>query len=163
MKKDIKRKLALADLTLKEKKWLAKAVASIILTERVIDEKETVFLNKLKQVMVDVDPIDAVLEVDELLMKKKKPKIEPLKIEDPEKLILMLNTMITAILADEEKHEEEVRMYIKAGVKLGMTYDILLRKLHLRQDRLRIKKAQVLVDKDIRELVAQRNWYWEQD
>ena len=64
MKKEIKRKLALADLTLKEKKWLAKAVASIILTERVLDEKETVFLNKLKQVMVDVDPIDAVLEVD---------------------------------------------------------------------------------------------------
>ena len=96
-------------------------------------------------------------------MKKKKPEIEPLKIEDPEKLILMLNTLITAILADEEKHEEEVRMYIKAGVKLGMTYDILLRKLHHRQDRLRIKKAQVLVDKDIRELVAQRNWYWEQD
>ena len=160
MKKENKTKKKFDDLSLNEKKWLAKAVASIILTDRFVDEKETVFLNKLKKVLVDVDPIESLLEVDKLLIKKKKPEIESLKIDDPEKLILMLNTMVTALLADEEKHEDEVRMYMKAGEKLGMNYDILLRKLYHRMDRLRIKKAQIIVDEDIRELVAQRKNYW---
>ena len=160
MKKENKTKKKFDDLSLNEKKWLAKAVASIILTDRFVDEKETVFLNKLKKVLVDVDPIESLLEVDKLLIKKKKPEIEPLKVEDPEKVILMLNTMVTALLADEEKHEDEVRMYMKAGEKLGMNYDILLRKLYHRMDRLRIKKAQIIVDEDIRELVAERKNYW---
>lgn len=162
MSKKNKKKIGLNDLSLTEKKWLAKAVASIILTDRFVHEKETVFLNKLKKVLVDVDPIDSILEIDELLIKKKKPKIEALKVEEPDKLILMLNTMVTAILADEEKHEDEVRMYMKAGEKLGMNYDILLRKLYHRMDRLRVKKTQILVDNDIKELVAQRKWYWNQ-
>jgi cell division protein ZapA (FtsZ GTPase activity inhibitor) len=144
------------ELLPEERKWLIRAVVRIMLSDDIIDEMELVFLNKLSRVFHDNESSETIDEIATLIRKKQSPELEKLRIADPEHIIFMLNILVSSIFANEKKIDEEVKNYFLAGLKLGMTYDILTLKLAYQKERFRIKMLQKEIDEDIRKLTA--NW-----
>lgn len=144
------------ELSLKEQQWLALAVLHILLSDEILDQKEAVFLKKIIKVFNQGEAVKIIDEIKKLIRKKQLPKIEPLEVKNPEKLIFMLNTLCSAVFANDKKQVDEVKSYFQAGLKLGMTYDILMLKLAYQKERFRLKQAQKQVDKDIRTIIKQR-------
>jgi cell division protein ZapA (FtsZ GTPase activity inhibitor) len=144
------------ELLPEERKWLIRAVVRIMLSDDIIDEMELVFLNKLSRVFHDNESNETIDEIATLIRKKQSPELEKLRIADPEHIIFMLNILVSSIFANEKKIDEEVKNYFLAGLKLGMTYDILTLKLAYQKERFRIKMLQKEIDEDIRKLTA--NW-----
>lgn len=139
-----------------ERKWLAKAVITIFLADNKLEDSEMEFMKNLSKVFLDEEPQETIAEIVRLLKKKEVPKLEALKVNDPEHLIFMLNTLVSSIFANEVKLPEEVKAYFKAGLKLGVTHEVLMFKLTYQKERFRIKQAQKEVDQTIREIVKQR-------
>lgn len=143
------------ELTAEEQKWLAKAVITVFLADNMVEEKQVQFMKGLSKVFMDEEEKETINEITHLLREKKMPELEELFVEDPEHLIYMLNTLVSSIFANERKTAEEVKNYFKAGLKLGVTYEVLMLKLTYQKDRFRIKMAQKQVDETIRGIVAQ--------
>jgi len=144
------------ELLPEERKWLIRAVVRIMLSDNIVDEMELEFLNKLSRVFHDNESSETIDEIATFIRKKQSPKLEKLNIADPEHIIFMLNILVSSIFANEKKIDEEVKNYFLAGLKLGMTYDILTLKLAYQKERFRIKMLQKEIDEDIRKLTA--NW-----
>jgi hypothetical protein len=144
------------ELLPEEQKWLARAVVRIMLSDDMVDEKEMVFLKKLSRVFHDEESQTTLHEIADLIRNKELPELDKLAVEDPRHLIFMLNILVSSIFANEKKMEEEVKNYFLAGLKLGMTYDILMLKLAYQKDRFRIKMLQREIDEDIKRLIALR-------
>ncbi len=144
------------ELLPEERKWLIRAVVRIMLSDNIVDEMELEFLNKLSRVFHGNESTETLDEIATLIRKKQSPELEKLKIADPEHIIFMLNILVSSIFANEKKIDEEVKNYFLAGLKLGMTYDILTLKLAYQKERFRIKMLQKEIDEDIRKLTA--NW-----
>ncbi|MFH2129440.1 MAG: hypothetical protein ABIK68_03620 [bacterium] len=138
-----------------EQKWLARAVIRIMMSDDMIDEKEMEFLNKLGRVFHKNESQETVKEIASLGRQKHLPELETLRVDNPEHIIYMLNILVSSIFANEKKLDEEVKSYFLAGLKLGMTYDILTLKLAYQKERFRIKMLQREIDEDIRKLTAQ--------
>ena len=139
-----------------EQKWLAKAVVTIILADNIIEESQVQFMKKLSSVFLDEEPQDTIMEIVGFLREKEVPNLEEFLVDDPEHLIFMLNTLVSSIFVNEKKLASEVKNYFKAGLKLGVTYEVLMLKLTYQKERFRIKMAQKEVDETIRELVRSR-------
>ncbi len=144
------------ELLPEEQKWLARAVVRIMLSDEIVDDKEMVFLKMLSRVFHDEESQTTLHEIASLIKNKELPELEKLIVEDPRHLIFMLNILVSSIFANEKKLDEEVKAYFLAGLKLGMTYDILMLKLAYQKDRFRIKMLQREIDEDIKKLVARR-------
>ena len=144
------------ELQPEEQKWLAKAVITVILADNLVEEKQVQFIKKLTRVFMQEEEKETINEIARLLREKELPTIEEMVVDDPERLIYMLNTLVSSIFANERKTPEEVRKYFKAGLKLGVSYEVLMLKLTYQKERFRIKMAQKQVDETIRDIVAQR-------
>ena len=139
-----------------EQTWLIRAVVRIMLSDNVIDKKEMVFLKRISKVVFhDKESDDTLDEIGRMIRGKQVPELKPLKVEDPEHIIYMLNILVSSIFANDQKIDEEVKNYFLAGLKLGMTYDILTLKLAYQKERFRIKMLQREIDEDIRQLADQ--------
>lgn len=143
------------ELTTEEQKWLVKAVITVFLADNMVEEKQVQFMKGLSKVFMDEEEKETINEIIHLLKKKQMPDLEELRVEDPQHLIYMLNTLVSSIFANERKTTEEVKNYFKAGLKLGVTYEVLMLKLTYQKERFRIKMAQKQVDETIRGIVAQ--------
>lgn len=139
-----------------EQKWLAFAVVRIMLSDEVVDKKEMVFLKKLSRVFHAEESQETLMMIANLIKKKELPELVKLDVPNPEHIIFMLNILVSSIFANEIKIDEEVKNYFLAGLKLGMTYDILTLKLAYQKERFRIKMLQREIDEDIRKLVQKR-------
>lgn len=138
-----------------ERTWLIRAVVRIMLSDQIVDDKEMAFLKRLSRVVFhDNEPNETLDEIAGMIRAKKPPELEDLNVKDPEHIIYMLNILVSSIFANEKKIDEEVKNYFMAGLKLGMTYDILTLKLAYQKERFRIKMLQREIDDDIRELAA---------
>ncbi len=138
-----------------ERIWLIRAVVRIMLSDDIVDDKEMVYLKRLSRVVFhDKEPNDTIDEVARMIRGKKRPELGTLKVDNPEHIIYMLNILVSSIFANEKKIDEEVKNYFMAGLKLGMTYDILTLKLAYQKERFRIKMLQREIDEDIRQLTA---------
>lgn len=146
----------LNELTYEEQRWLTLAVIHIMLSDEIVDKKEVAFLRQITRVFNQTENPEIIEEIKKLIKNKELPKLEPLSVENPEKLVFMLNTLCSAVFANEKKQEDEVKSYFQAGLKLGMTYDILMLKLAYQKERFRLKQAQKQVDEDIRILVKNK-------
>ena len=144
------------ELLLEEQKWLVKGVITIILAENQIEDKQVLFMKHLSKVFMDEEPKETISEITRLLKEKELPEMEEFDVDDPEHLIFMLNTLVTSIFANEKKLPSEVKNYFKAGLKLGVTYEVLMLKLTYQKERFRIKMAQKEVDETIRKIVKLR-------
>ncbi|MBU2513401.1 hypothetical protein KJ966_18835 [bacterium] len=144
------------ELTVPEQMWLAKAVITIFLADNIVEDSQVLYMKRLSEVFLDEEPRDTLKEISRLLKTKEIPVLEKLEVEDPEHLIFMLNTLVTSIFANERKSENEVKNYFIAGLKLGVTYEVLMLKLTYQKERFRIKMAQKQVDSTIREIVEVR-------
>jgi hypothetical protein len=142
------------DLAPDQQRWLALAVVNILMSDQLLDEKEAVFLRKLAKVFDNEESRDVLREIARLVKSKASYELDRIKVDDPERLIFMLNTMCSAIFANEKKQVDEVKSYFQAGLRLGVTYEILMLKLAYQKERFRLKQAQKQVDQNIRELVA---------
>lgn len=145
------------ELLPEEQKWLARAVVRIMLSDDMVDDKEMVFLKKLSRVFHDEESQETLHEIANLIKYKELPELEKLTVENPRHIIFMLNILVSSIFANEKKLDEEVKNYFLAGLKLGMTYDILTLKLAYQKERFRIKMLQREIDEDIKKLVARRS------
>lgn len=147
------------ELLPEERAWLIRAVVRIMLSDNVIDRMEMAFLNRISRVVFhDNEGGDILEEIARMIKKKEMPDLKVIRVSDPEHIIYMLNILVSSIFANEKKIDEEVKNYFMAGLKLGMTYDILTLKLAYQKERFRIKMLQREVDEDIRKLTAQ----WEE-
>lgn len=139
-----------------ERKWLIRAVVGIMIADNEMDELELAFLKRISRVVFhDNEGEDILNEIEGMIRRKEQPRLKKLKVDDPEHLIYMLNILVSSIFANEKKLDEEVKSYFLAGLKLGMTYDILTLKLAYQKERFRIKMLQREVDEDVRKLTAQ--------
>lgn len=143
----------IGELNPEEQKWLAKAVVTIILADNILEESQVQFIKMLSSSFVKEEP-KILEEIANLLRKKEIPKLDKLEVKNPEHLIFMLNTLVTSIFVNENKQPEEVKNYFSAGLKLGVTHEVLMLKLTYQKERFRIKMAQKDVDEKIREIVA---------
>jgi hypothetical protein len=139
-----------------EQKWLARAVVRIMLSDEMVDDMEMVFLKKLSRVFHNEESQTTLHEIANLIKNKELPELEKLTVEDPRHIIFMLNILVSSIFANEKKIDEEVKNYFLAGLKLGMTYDILTLKLAYQKERFRIKMLQREIDEDIKALISRR-------
>ena len=139
-----------------EKKWLAKAVVTIVLADNIVEESQVQFMKKLSAVFLDEEPQDTISEIVRLLREKEIPELDRFNVDNPEHLIFMLNTLVSSIFVNQRKLASEVKNYFSAGLKLGVTYEVLMLKLTYQKERFRIKKAQKEVDETIREIVNSR-------
>ncbi len=156
MKKQRNKIRNIHELTAAEQTWLAKAVITVFLSDNVVEESQVQYMKNLSKVFLEEEPKDTLKEISRLLKNKEVPELEQFEVEDPEHLIFMLNTLVSSIYANERKLEEEVKKYFVAGLKLGVTYEVLMLKLSYQKERFRIKMAQKEVDKTIREIVKTR-------
>lgn len=139
-----------------ERTWLIHAVVRIMLSDNVVDDLEMEFLKRISRVVFhDKESGETLDEIVRMIRNKKPPELEKIKVDNPEHIIYMLNILVSSIFANEKKIDEEVKNYFLAGLKLGMTYDILTLKLAYQKERFRIKMLQREVDEDIRNLTAQ--------
>lgn len=139
-----------------EQKWLICAVVRIMLSDNVVDKKEMAFLQRISRVVFhDKESKDTLDNIGRMIRKKKAPELKPMRVNDPEHIIYMLNILVSSIFANDQKIDEEVKNYFLAGLKLGMTYDILTLKLAYQKERFRIKMLQREIDEDIRNLAVQ--------
>jgi len=144
------------ELLPEERSWLIRAVVRIMLSDDVVDDLEMAFLNRISKVVFhDQEGSDTLNEIARMIRRKELPDLKPLRVNDPEHIIYMLNILVSSIFANEKKIDEEVKNYFLAGLKLGMTYDILTLKLAYQKERFRIKMLQREIDEDIRKLTAQ--------
>lgn len=139
-----------------EQKWLAKAVLTVILADEIVEESQLVYMKMLSKVFLSEEPKETLTEIANLLKERKVPKLDELRVENPEHLIFMLNTLVSSIFVNETKEPDEVKNYFKAGLKLGVTYEVLMLKLTYQKERFRIKMAQKQVDETIRQIVKQQ-------
>jgi len=142
------------ELLPEEQNWLAMAVVRIMLSDSEVDDKEMVFLKKLSRVFREQASQETIEVIANLIKNKELPELEKLEVKNPEHIIFMLNILVSSIFANEKKIDEEVKNYFFAGLKLGMTYDILTLKLAYQKERFRIKMLQREIDEDIRSLVS---------
>lgn len=143
------------ELQPEERDWLIRAVVRIMLSDNEVDAKELAFLKRISRVIFhDLESNEIIDEIAHMISKKQPPQIETIRVGDPEHIIYMLNILVSSVFANERKIDEEVKNYFMAGLKLGMTYDILTLKLAYQKERFRIKMLQREVDEDIRKLTA---------
>lgn len=154
--KDRKKIRNMSELSRKEQVWLAKAVISVILADDVVEDLEVEFIKKISKVFRKEEPPKTLRKISQSLREKKMPEIEEFEVEDPEHIIFMLNLLVSSVFANERKDETEVKKYFEAGLKLGMTHEVLIWKLNYQKERFRIKMAQRKIDDDIREIVKNR-------
>ncbi len=154
--KDRKKIRNMSELSREEQVWLAKAVVTVILADGVVGDLEVEFVKRISKVFRKEDPPKTLKKISESLREKKMPEVDELEVEDPEHIIFMLNLLVSSVFANEKKDENEVKKYFEAGLKLGMTYEVLMWKLSYQKERFRIKMAQKKIDEDIREIVKKR-------
>lgn len=145
-----------SELSFPEQKWLARAIVTIFLADDTIEDSQIAYMKKLSKVFWNEEPKETIKEIARYLREREVPEIDPLVVEDPEHLIFMLNTLVSSIFTNEDKQDEEVRRYFKAGLKLGVTHQVLMLKLTYQKERFRIKMAQKEVDEEIRRIVRER-------
>ncbi len=144
------------ELEPRERKWLAKAIVTVILADNIVEESQVQYMKKLSAVFMEEDTKATIAEIARSLKEKELPELEKLDVDNPEHLIFMLNTLVTSIFINDKKLASEVKAYFNAGLKLGVSYEVLMLKLTYQKERFRIKKAQKEVDETIREIVAAR-------
>lgn len=142
------------ELSSAEQKWLAKAVVSVILADNRVEDSQVAFIKKLSRVFLDEEPKETLDEIIKLLTTKELPEIEKLEVKNPEHVIFMLNTLVSSIFVNQNQQSVEVKNYFNAGLKLGVTYEVLMLKLTYQKERFRIKMAQKEVDQTIREIIT---------
>ena len=144
------------ELLPQEQKWLAKAVLTIFLSDNIIEDSQLQYMKNISKVFLDEESKETIAEIAKYVRNKETPDLEELEVNDPEHLIFMLNTLVSSIFANDNKQPDEVKSYFKAGLKLGVTYEVLMFKLTYQKERFRIKMAQKAVDETIRLIVKQR-------
>ncbi len=142
------------ELLTAEQKWLAKAVVSVILADNIVEDSQVAFMKKMSKVFLKEESKETLEEIIRLLKTKELPEIDKLEVKDPEHLIFMLNTLVSSIFVNENQQSVEVKNYFDAGLKLGVTYEVLMLKLTYQKERFRIKMAQKDVDQTIRKIVS---------
>lgn len=145
----------MGELLPEERKWLVNAVVTIILADNILEPSQLSFIKNLMQSLLKDETQDTIEDIVKLLKKKEIPKLEKFEVDNPEHLIFMLNTLVTSIFVNEKKQPEEVKNYFSAGLKLGVTHEVLMLKLTYQKERFRIKMAQRGVDDKIRDIVRQ--------
>ncbi len=140
-----------------EQKWLAKAVVSVILADNRVEDSQVAFMKKMSRVFLEEESKETLAEIIRLLKTKELPDIQKFEVKNPEHLIFMLNTLVSSIFVNENQQSVEVKNYFKAGLQLGVTYEVLMLKLTYQKERFRIKMAQREVDQTIREIVTHRD------
>jgi hypothetical protein len=144
------------ELAPEERKWLAKAVVTIILADNIVEHSQVQFMKRLSVVFLEEESKDTITEISRLLREKELPELERIEVTNPERLIFMLNTLVSSIFINDKKLVSEVKNYFTAGLKLGVSYDVLMLKLTYQKERYRVKQAQKAVDETIREIVRTR-------
>ena len=103
MEKPRKKIQYMKELLPEEQKWLAKAVITVVLADNMVEEKQVQFMKKLSKVFMDEEEKETINEIARLLREKELPTIGELQVDDPERLIYMLNTLVSSIFANETK------------------------------------------------------------
>lgn len=128
------------NLSSEEQKWLVKAVVSIILADGQIEDTQIQFMKKIFKEYLDEEPRVTLNEISKLLKAKTIPELEPLQIDNLNRLIFILNILTASVFANGKKLKSEVNQYFSAGKKLGMEVGSLSYRLSLEAEKERIKR-----------------------
>ncbi len=102
------------------KRWFAKSIAGVIISDGVVDKYEIEFLRQILSFLDDQEDINTLLS---LVKSMEFPKLEPLNIEK-EKALTILKYLVQFIVIDDDFHPEEEKFFRKVVKLLGFSSNV---------------------------------------
>jgi len=138
------------DIQPKEQKWLANAIASIIMIDDSLKNTQIKFIKQLFIVFLGEEPSDLLSEISAIVKKGIKPNLDKIEITDPNKLIFILDMLSASVFVNGKRMHLETERYFDIGKKLGFRIGILSYRLSLEVEKERVKRKLSLLNNDIR-------------
>ncbi|MBF0287045.1 MAG: TerB family tellurite resistance protein [SAR324 cluster bacterium] len=110
----------LGSLTPEAKRWFAKAIAGVIISDGVVDKYELEFLRQILSFLDNQEDINALLKLVKLM---KSPNLGMLEIEQ-EKALTILKYLVQFIIIDDDFHPEEEKFFRHAVKQLGFPSNV---------------------------------------
>ncbi len=138
------------DILPNEQKWLAKAIASIIMIDFSFKDTQTKFIKQLFIAFLNEEPADLLSEISAIVKKGIKPNLDKIELTNPDKLIFILDILSASVFVNGKRMHLETERYFEVGKKLGFRIGMLSYRLSLEVEKERVKRKLAFLSNDIR-------------